>query len=269
MLGPLGNFPASFCPRLWEAGLGAGSSRLLGVRGDAACTAPPPPREPREVGGLPVGQAGHGGSKNGSLGSWDALWPPHHSPSPPPREPNCVSHSQNVRNVPQADRHDAICREAGGLCSLLRPGSARTPGPEGRAAPPILPGPPAAAKTIKGCIVPEWDSGLMCQGGGRGGTPLGGCPLPVLLGWCSQGPRPWEDGAHMGGCFCIPGEPSPSWGLGEFPGGPWPVAWLRPWANDALGICWLKKLLFQRWEVAALWGFLSSLPPIAGVVLAS
>lgn len=31
--------------------------------------------------------------------------------------------------------------------------------------------------------------------------------------------RPGEDGAHMGGCFCIPGEPSLSWDPGEFPGG--------------------------------------------------
>lgn len=33
--------------------------------------------------------------------------------------------------------------------------------------------------------------------------------------WRSQGPWPREDGAHMGGCFCIPGERSLPWGPGK------------------------------------------------------
>lgn len=48
--------------------------------------------------------------------------------------------------------------------------------------------------------------------------------------WRSQGPWPREDGAHMGGCFCIPGERSLPWGPGEFPGGGggvWPGALSR------------------------------------------
>ncbi|XP_003477384.2 SH3 domain and tetratricopeptide repeat-containing protein 2 isoform X2 [Cavia porcellus] len=35
------------------------------------------------------------------------------------------------------------------------------------------------------------------------------------FGCCSQGPWPGEDGVHMGGCFCIPGERSLSWGSGK------------------------------------------------------
>lgn len=49
-------------------------------------------------------------------------------------------------------------------------------------------------------------------------------PSQGSSGWCSQGSRPGEDGAHMGGCFCIPGELRLSLGPGEFPGGPWPMS---------------------------------------------
>ncbi|KAK7819054.1 hypothetical protein U0070_002366, partial [Myodes glareolus] len=46
-----------------------------------------------------------------------------------------------------------------------------------------------------------------------GGPPMGGSQ--VSPDWRSQGPWPREDGAHMGGCFCIPGERSLPWGPGK------------------------------------------------------
>lgn len=71
--------------------------------------------------------------------------------------------------------------------------------------------------------------------------------------------RPGEDGAHMGGCFCIPGEPSLSWDPGEFPGGTLACVLAevaRP--VKAQGFAGLGELLFQRWgDGGAFW-----LPPL-------
>ena len=111
-------------------------------------------------------------------------------------------------------------RQGGALLPSQRPDSARTMGPEGWVAPPILPGPAAAARISKAALCFERDlvprvPGRRREEGHRWEAVSSQCSS----GWCSQGPRPGEDGAHMGGCFCIPGEPSLSWGPGEFPGG--------------------------------------------------
>ncbi|XP_070230687.1 SH3 domain and tetratricopeptide repeat-containing protein 2 isoform X1 [Bos mutus] len=89
-------------------------------------------------------------------------------------------------------------------------------GPEGWVAPPILPGPAAAARISKAALCFERDlvprvPGRRREEGHRWEAVSSQCSS----GWCSQGPRPGEDGAHMGGCFCIPGEPSLSWGPGK------------------------------------------------------
>jgi hypothetical protein len=66
------------------------------------------------------------------------------------------------------------------------------------------------------CIERPWSLSCAREEAG-GGTQLGGSQRSS--GWCSQGPWPGEDGAHMGGCFCIPRERSLSWDPGEFSGG--------------------------------------------------
>ncbi|XP_021085508.2 SH3 domain and tetratricopeptide repeat-containing protein 2 isoform X2 [Mesocricetus auratus] len=48
---------------------------------------------------------------------------------------------------------------------------------------------------------------------GGGTPPMGGSQGSP--DWRSQGPWPREDDAHMGGCFCIPGERSLPWGPGK------------------------------------------------------
>jgi hypothetical protein len=64
--------------------------------------------------------------------------------------------------------------------------------------------------------------------------------------WRSQGPWPREDGAHMGGCFCIPGERSLPWGPGEFPEGIWSRTQARVLGpGKAQGVGALEKLSFQ------------------------
>ncbi|XP_073932793.1 SH3 domain and tetratricopeptide repeat-containing protein 2 isoform X3 [Castor canadensis] len=65
------------------------------------------------------------------------------------------------------------------------------------------------------CIERPWSLSCAREEAG-GGTQLGGSQRSS--GWCSQGPWPGEDGAHMGGCFCIPRERSLSWDPGK--GGP-------------------------------------------------
>ncbi|XDB51888.1 hypothetical protein AB1E18_005437 [Capra hircus] len=107
-------------------------------------------------------------------------------------------------------------RQGGALLPSQRPDSARTMGPEGWAAPPILPGPAAAARISKAALCFERDlvprvPGRRREEGHRWEAVSSQCSS----GWYSQGPRPGEDGAHMGGCFCIPGEPSLSWGPGK------------------------------------------------------
>uniref|UniRef100_A0A8B9XYA8 SH3 domain and tetratricopeptide repeats 2 n=1 Tax=Bos mutus grunniens TaxID=30521 RepID=A0A8B9XYA8_BOSMU len=107
-------------------------------------------------------------------------------------------------------------RQGGALLPSQRPDSARTMGPEGWVAPPILPGPAAAARISKAALCFERDlvprvPGRRREEGHRWEAVSSQCSS----GWCSQGPRPGEDGAHMGGCFCIPGEPSLSWGPGK------------------------------------------------------
>lgn len=97
-----------------------------------------------------------------SFESWDAVCPP---PIPwwPPLVPNCVSQSQNGWNVPQPDRHEAICREAGR--SSAPQSEARQckdyMGPEGWVAPCILPGPPAAARISNAELCFEQDVGSL------------------------------------------------------------------------------------------------------------
>lgn len=87
--------------------------------------------------------------------------------------------------------------------------------------------------------------------------------------WPSQGPWPREDGAHMGGCFCIPGERSLPWGPGECPEGIWPGS-----QAFMLGLGRLRELVLWRdcptkdWEMVVLSGCLTSLSslvlPIVG-----
>lgn len=78
--------------------------------------------------------------------------------------------------------------------------------------------------------------------------------------WRSQGPWPREDGAHMGGCFCIPGERSLPWGPGEFPEGIWPRTQARvlgPGKAQGVGFFW-KNHPSKDWEKAVISGCLSS-----------
>lgn len=87
--------------------------------------------------------------------------------------------------------------------------------------------------------------------------------------WRSQGPWPREDGAHMGGCFCIPGERSLPWGSGEFPEGIWPRAQARVLVQGRLRELVLWKNCFSKdWEKAVISGCLSPLSslefPISG-----
>lgn len=89
-------------------------------------------------------------------------------------------------------------RQGGALLSSQRPDSARTMGPEGWAAPPILPG-LLPQQDIKGCIVLWAGLGPSCAreeaGGGTPGrlshssAPLAGIPrgLPAWGGWCTHG----------------------------------------------------------------------------------
>lgn len=97
--------------------------------------------------------------------------------------------------MPQPDRHEAVCREAGrSSAPRQRPGSGRTVGPEGWAAPPILPGPPATAGISKAalCIEPgPWS--LVCQGvGGRRNTVGRLCPGSALLAGVLRVLGPWR-----------------------------------------------------------------------------
>lgn len=152
----------------------------------------------------------------------------------------CTHRNQTVYLNPRMGRmcHSPIGmkqsaeRQGGALLPSQRPDSARTTGPEGWAAPPILPGPAASARISKTALCIERDLVPRVPGRRRGeGHRWEAVPSQCSSGWCSQGPWPGEDGAHMGGCFCIPWERSLSWGPGEFPGVPRPVAWLRWWVQ--------------------------------------
>ena len=163
-------------------------------------------------------------------------------PPPPPQPPHPIHPHKNL-TVYLNPRMCGMChsligmkqsveRQGGALFPSQRPDSARTTGPEGWAAPPILPGPAAAARISKAALCIERDLVPRVPGRRREeGHRWEAVPSQCSSGWCSQGPWPGEDGAHMGGCFCIPWEPSLSWGPGEFPGGPRPVAWLRWWVQ--------------------------------------
>lgn len=94
--------------------------------------------------------------------------------------------------MPQPDRHEAICREAGRSSAPQRPDSARTMGPEGWVAPPILPGPAAAARISKAALCFERDlvprvPGRRREEGHRweavsSSAPLAGVPRGLGLG---------------------------------------------------------------------------------------
>lgn len=151
--------------------------------------------------------------------------------------------------MPQPDRHEAICRKAGRSCS---PGQGLTvQGLSGLQAewplPHSLASPPRGRISKAALCIEEPRSPSCAREEAGGGTPqMGGSQGSP--DWRSQGPWPREDGAHMGGCFCIPGERSLPWGSGEFPEGIWPRAQSGKSAGPgkAQGVSALEKLFFQR-----------------------
>ncbi|XP_050013835.1 SH3 domain and tetratricopeptide repeat-containing protein 2 [Alexandromys fortis] len=60
----------------------------------------------------------------------------------------------------------------------------------------------------------------------------------VSSDWRSQGPWPRENGAHMGGCFCIPGERSLPWGPGH--------EICVPYQGHCLWLSFLKEVSLHR-----------------------
>ncbi|XP_006893814.1 PREDICTED: SH3 domain and tetratricopeptide repeat-containing protein 2 [Elephantulus edwardii] len=102
----------------------------------------------------------------------------------------------------------------GGAAAQAEAHSARTLGLQaGRPLPSSLSS--CYSSISKATLCTEWALVLLCLEEAGGGTRLGGCPLPTLFWLVFSGPQPQEDGAHMGGCFCIPGERSLSWGPGK------------------------------------------------------
>lgn len=134
--------------------------------------------------------------------------------------------------MPQPARREAICRESGrSSAPRQRPGCARVRamGPEGPAAPPILPGPPAAARISKAALCGEpgpWS--LVCRGGGGSRNTVGRpSPPRALLAGVPRvlGPRrmvnTWVAASASPGSRLCPGAQV------SFLGGPGPVSWLR------------------------------------------